>query len=138
MIIIIIAAILPRKVGGEGGKEVVDSPGDDHVVVQTNKALADKVDKAKTFEERREVRVQGDRTLGRILANLQLQEEGGDANDGQHEEVGDKKGPSTILEAQVWKPPHITQPHSISKTRQQEVQLPCPVSTLRVFILLKL
>ena len=50
LIIIIIVAVLPGQLGGEGGEEVVDGPGDDHVVVESNKALSNEVDKAKTFE----------------------------------------------------------------------------------------
>ena len=33
-----------------------------------------------------------------MKANQELEEEGGDANDGQHEEVGDQEGASSILQ----------------------------------------
>ena len=99
--------MLPGQVWREGGKEVVDGPGDDHVIIEADETLTDEVDKAETFEEWREVGVQGDRALGRVLSDLQLQQEGWDADDCQHEEVGDEEGPTSILEAQVGEPPHI-------------------------------
>ena len=34
-------------------------------------------------------------------ADQELEEEGGDANDGQHEEVGDQEGASSILQIMI-------------------------------------
>ena len=44
----LVVAVLPGQVGGEGGEHVVDGPGDDHVVVQADEAAGKDVGKAKT------------------------------------------------------------------------------------------
>ena len=72
------------------------------------------------------------------LAQIELQEESWDSNDGKHEEVRDEEGASTVFETQIGEPPDIAEPHSVAETREQEVQLPSPVSSLRVLILLEL
>ena len=41
----------------------------------------------------------------------------------------------SIPVAEVWKPPHIAQPHSQPDGGQQEVQFPTPVPSLLVLIL---
>ena len=51
MIIVVIATVLPWEVCGEGGEEVVDGPGDDDVVVDTDEALGKYVGKAHAFEQ---------------------------------------------------------------------------------------
>ena len=53
MVIVIIVAMLPGEVCSEGGKQVVDGPGNDDVVIDTNEALCEDVCKAKSFEHRR-------------------------------------------------------------------------------------
>ena len=50
LIVVVIVAVLPRQGGGEGGEEVVDGPGDDHVVVETDESLSDEVDESQSFE----------------------------------------------------------------------------------------
>ena len=72
------------------------------------------------------------------LAQIELQEESWDSNDGKHEEVRDEEGASTVFETQIGEAPDIAEPHSVAETREQEVQLPSPVSSLRVLILLEL
>ena len=64
----VIAAVLPRKVGCEGGEEVVDRPRDDHVVVESNEALGHKVGKPEAFEHGGEFGVEGDGAKGGVLA----------------------------------------------------------------------
>ena len=50
LVVVVIVAVLPRQGGGEGGEEVVDGPGDDHVVVETDESLSDEVDESQSFE----------------------------------------------------------------------------------------
>ena len=47
----VILAVVPRQLCGEGCKEVVDGPGDDHVVVETDESLSDEVDESQSFED---------------------------------------------------------------------------------------
>ena len=69
------------------------------------------------------------------MANVELEEEGGESDDGEHEEVGDQEGASTVLEAQIGEPPDVAETNSISETGQKEVQLPRPIPPLYVLIL---
>ena len=60
----VILAVVPRQLCGEGCKEVVDGPGDDHVVVEANEAGGHEIGEPQTFEQRRQIGVHRDRTQG--------------------------------------------------------------------------
>ena len=134
MVIIVVVTVLPRKFWCERSKEVIDGPSYDHVVVETNEALTDEVDKPEAFKKRRQMRVKGDRTKCRVLTNFQLKEEGWDADDGQHKEIGDEEGATPILEAKVGKPPDVAQTDSVAQTWEEKIKFSSPVSSLGVLI----
>ena len=60
-----------------------------------------------TFEHWGQVGVDGNWSHGRILTDGELQEEGGNADEEQHDRIWYKESTSTMFEAQVRKSPHI-------------------------------
>ena len=50
------------------------------------------------LEDWGEVGVEHDGAKGGVLADAELEEEGGEADDGEHEEVGDPEGATPVLE----------------------------------------
>ena len=60
------------------------------------------------------------------------------AYDGQHDEVRDEEGASAVFETQIGETPNIAESNGVAKTGEQEVELPSPVSSLGVLILLEL
>ena len=107
LVVEVIVAVVPWQLGGERGKEVVDGPGDDHVVVQTDEARSEKVGESQPLEEGCQVGVGGDWSQAGVLANGEFKQEAGDADEEQHEGVGDQKGAASVLEAEVGKPPNV-------------------------------
>ena len=103
----LVSAVRPGKRRREGGEEVVDGPGDDHVVVEAHHAGGQEVGEAQALEERGEVGVEGDRAHGGVLPEGDLHEEAGDADEEQHEGVGDEEGAAAVLVAQVREAPDV-------------------------------
>ena len=56
----VILATVPRKLGSEGGKKIVDGPGNDHVVIEANKGNREKVGKSQPLEHGGHIGVEGD------------------------------------------------------------------------------
>lgn len=62
-----------------------------------------------TSEERHHIFVHGDGRHGAVLSYGELQQEGGYADEQQHEHIGDQERAAAELVAQVREPPHIAQ-----------------------------
>ena len=60
-----------------------------------------------TFEYRTEIVVKSDGPDSRILSDGQLEKEAWNADEEQHQEVGNEEGSTTVFETQVWKSPNI-------------------------------
>ena len=75
----VILAVVPRQLRGEGCKEIVDGPGDDHVVVETDEAGGHEIGETQPFEQRRQIGVNRDGTQGGIL---------GEDSHGGHNDIG--------------------------------------------------
>ena len=104
----IVGAVGPGQVRGEGGEGVVDGPGDDHVVVEAHEARGQKVGESQTLEQRSHVGVEGDGAEGGVLTQADFEEEAGDADEEQHEGVGDQERAAAMLVAEVGKPPNVS------------------------------
>ena len=72
LVVVAVGAVLPGQVAGQRGEEVVDCPGDNHVVVQPDETLGDEVDKSETFKEWGKLGVDSDGPHGAVLAQLEL------------------------------------------------------------------
>ena len=83
------------------------------------------------LEDWGEVGVEHDGAKGGVLADAELEEEGGEVDDGEHEEVGDQEGATPVLETQVGEPPDVPEADSVAEAGEKEVQLPRPVPPLR-------
>jgi len=118
--------VLPGQVAGEGGEEVEEDVGDDHVVVDGHQAYDEQHGRAGTFEEGADF-PDGQGSQAGELAQRELEEEEGDAADGQHEEVGHEEGASSVGVGPVGETPDIAQAHTVANAGQQEIQLACPV-----------
>ena len=59
---------------------------------------------------------------GGVLAHRALYEESRDADDEHADEVGEEEGRAAVLVAQVGKPPHVPQAHSIPNHGEDEVE----------------
>jgi len=70
------------------------------------------------LEDRRDVLVHNRWSHGGVLPDQELEEEGGDADDGEHEEVGDEECSPSILIAEVGEPPDISESNGITKSRE--------------------
>ena len=59
---------------------------------------------------------------GRVLADRALNEDACEADDEHAGEVGEEEGRAAVLVAQVGKPPHVPQAHSIPNHGEDEVE----------------
>ncbi len=105
-----VPALLPGQAGGcEGGDGVVDGPGYDHVVVERHHGGGEEVGEAEPGKERGQVGVERGRAQTGVLAQGDLQEEAGDADEEEHDGVGDEEGAAAVLVAQVRESPDVSQ-----------------------------
>lgn len=83
--------MLPGQIAGEGGEEVEEDVGDNHVVVNGHQAYNEQHGRTCTFKERADFPDSQGSQAGE-LAQGELKKEEGDSTDGQHEEVGHEEG----------------------------------------------
>lgn len=86
-----VATVFPGQVAGEGGEEVEEDVGNDHIVVDGHEPHDEQHGRAGTFEEGADL-PDGQGPQAGELAQSELEEEEGEATDGQHEEVGHEEG----------------------------------------------
>lgn len=86
-----VVAGAPREAGGEGGDEVEERPGEDHVVVDADEAGHQEHGVAEALEERRD-RPDRDWSLRGVLAEGELHDEERQPDEQQHDRVRDEEG----------------------------------------------